>query len=342
MRDPENLAETLLELHLQHELDALTGKPLMKNLRAEIRSAFTFMKRMTLREAVTPEAIMATIRRNVIDLEIPPGIPDLAGHMARRIYASPEHQNTTLSDLISEQQVEEFIDEIMGLREQRERLVNHMLDHPLYAELASNILYHGIVNYIYEENLLSRSVPGVAPMMKFGKRMFNRAIPGLDETLERSLKAYISRNLHSIVRQSQSFLTHAMTDAQVRDSAREIWAQLADRSLAGLQEGMSEVELSEFVLLGYEFWLDFRKTPYFEHCCQLVVDQLFERYGETSLAELAKEFGLTPDRIIREAQNYLPPLMRQLREKGYLEAMLRRRLEPFYRSSALIEALARQ
>ena len=333
------LAEQLLEQHIQFELKALSGQRLKKDLKAEVGLWFAAADELTLGELVSVETIMGVIQRNVIDMELEGGIPDIAGEMARQVFDSPRHRDTHLSEILTSQQFSEFIEELLLLREQRERLLTHLMDHPLYGELVSNLVYHGIVSYLYEDNLLSRKVPGVGSMMKFSKRMFSKTLPGLDSALEKRLKQFISNNLQFLVRLSDDFLQSALTDEQLHESAMDLWRLVEDKPLGELQSGMNDWELSEFIVLGYEFWLRFRKTPYFEHCCLTVVNHLLALYGDWPVGELLADLGVTQEMALTEAQTWIPPLLATLRKKGYLEALLRRRLAPFYASAAARKVL---
>lgn len=337
---PAALADALLERHVQYELSRLSGKRFLNDARKEVDDLYARLPDVTLNDVVSADSIMGVIQRKVIDLDIEGGIPELAGELARQLYGSENHRGATLQAVINDQQVDAFIDEILLLRAHRERVVNGVLSHPVYAELVSNILYNGIVNYIYEGNLISKNVPGVSPMMKFGARMFSKAAPGLDSAVEKNLKAYIARNTQFIVKQSEAFLNHSLTDEQLRESANDLWDKVRDRTLGDLQDGMDDIELSEFIVLGYEFWLAFRKTPYFTGACRTVIDAFFERYGDRPLAELVGDVGVNAEMVMAEIEAFAPAIIKQMKRSGHLEALLRRRLEPFYRSDAVKRLLA--
>ena len=177
-------------------------------------------------------------------------------------------------------------------------------------------------------------------MMKFGKKMANKAVPGLDETFERRIKAWLSDSLPSLIARSEQFLHKALSDDELRDTVMAAWVSLEDRTIEDLQDGLGDVQLQEFVVLGYDFWLHFRQTPYFEGCVQAVVEGLYARYGNQPVMNLLADIGVTREVIVTELEAVGLPLVDLLRQEGYLEALLRRRLEPFYRSAATKKLLA--
>jgi hypothetical protein len=201
-------------------------------------------------------------------------------------------------------------------------------------------VYQGVVNYLYEDNVLTKSVPGVGSMMKFGKRMANRAVPGLDESFERRFKSWLSDSLPGLISRSEQFLNKSLTDDELRDSVMAVWVALEDHTIEELHEGLGDIQLQEFVVLGYEFWLQFRKTPYFEGCVDAVVTHLFELYGDRPLLDLLKELGVDRELVTAEIDGFVLPVIDVLREDGYLEALVRRRLAPFYASAAAKKILS--
>ena len=333
------LADQLLDLHVRHELARLTPEQALTDITHEVETLFTTLGPTPLKELVSLDTVLGIIQRNVIELEIPGAIPDLAGELARTLYDSPEHLNARLCDLIERRHVEAFVDEAVSLREHRNKMITHVLDHPIYAELVSNILYHGITNYIYEDNLISKKVPGVASMLKVGTKMLNKAVSGLDTAVEKNLKGYIARNIEFIVRTSQQFLTEHLTDEQLHESVMDVWAAVEREPLSRLQEGLGVLELSEFIVLGYEFWLSFRKTPYFADAVRTVVSGFYARYGDNPVIDLLNELEITPAQVMVEIGACLPDALAALHACGYLEDVLRRRLAPFYASDAVTALL---
>jgi hypothetical protein len=335
-----DLADALLEQHVKHELSSLKGAKLRRFLSQEVDELFDYASHITLGRITSAEQVMGLIDRVVMNMELDPGIPELAGDMATEVLNAPVQTTTKLSEIITREQATGFLEEALELKQQRERVISEIMAHPVYQELVSNLVYQGVVNYLYEDNLLTKSVPGVGSMMKFGKRMANRAVPGLDESFERRLKTWLSDSLPGLIARSEQFLHKSLTDDELRDSVMAVWVSLEDRTVAELQEGLGDIQLQEFVVLGYEFWLQFRKTAYFEGCVEAVVTHLFELYGDRPLTDLLKDVGVNRELVMAEIDGYALPVIDVLREEGYLEALIRRRLTPFYTSAAAKKLLS--
>ena len=335
-----DLADALLEQHVKHELSSLKGAKLRRFLAQEVDELLGYASQVTLGRLTSAEQVMGLIRRVVINMELDPGIPELAGEMAAEVLNAPIQKATKLSQIITREQATGLLEQTLELRRQREQVISEIMAHPVYQEMVSNLVYQGVVNYLYEDNALTKSVPGVGSIMKFGKRMANRAVPGLDESFERRFKTWLSDSLPGHTSRSEQFLNKSLTDDELRDSVMAVWVSLEDRTIEELREGLGDIQLQEFVVLGYEFWLQFRKTPYFEGCAEAVVTHLFELYGDRPVLDLLKDMGVSRDLVMVEIDGYAMPVIDVLREEGYLEALIRRRLTPFYSSAAARKLLS--
>lgn len=335
-----SLVDTLFEAHVKHEVAALKGAKLKKFLEQEVDELLGYAEKVPLGRLISPEQVMGVIKRIAVNMELDAGIPELAAEMAAEVLKAPVQADTTLGEILSREQASGFIEEALELRQQRERIISEIMAHPVYQELVSNVVYHGLVNYLYEDNLITRSVPGVGSVMKFGKKMANKAVPGLDETFERRIKAWLAESLPGLIVRSEQFLHRALTDDELRDSVMAAWVSLENQTIAELQDGLGEVELQEFVVLGYDFWLNFRKTAYFEGCARAVVEHLFAKYGDRPVMDLLNDIGVTREVIVTEIAELGLPIIDVVHKEGYVEALVRRRLGSFYKSAAAKKLLA--
>ncbi|MFD2231086.1 hypothetical protein [Alkalimarinus sediminis] len=338
---PEDIASHLLELHVQHEMAALNDTTFIKWLEEESETIFTWLKTVKLNQLVTQQSINETIHANVVEREIPGSIAEVAGEAATKLFTSDQHKNTLLNEIMTTQEVEEFVDKALELQEQRREGLNRIIDLPIYTDLISGVLYQAIVRYIYDNNVLSKKVPGVASMLKFGSSVISKTVPKLEGAVEDNVKSYISNNLGLIITESKSFLENNMTDEELKTSAMDLWDFVESKSLGELQTGIDSMDLSEFVVLGYEFWLRFRKSEYFKQSYELIVAYFYEKYGNAKLSVLFDDFLVTPERVKEEAERFAPKILAKLKKSGQLEGLIRRRLESFYNSDTALKYLAK-
>ena len=162
--------------------------------------------------------------------------------------------------------------------------------------------------------------------------MVNKAVPHLGEAVEDNVRSFIESNLGLIEQESKSFLIQTLDEEDLKTSIMDFWDAIEGTTMAEFQEGMDGVDLSDLVVLGYEFWLKFRKTEYFRRSYEGIVDYWFDKYGENELSILFEDLDLNLDILLREVERFAPKCLDQLKESGQLESLIRRRLEGFYQS----------
>jgi len=333
-KNGHKLAHQLLELHLQHELAAFSPDKLIEWARNESSALFEWLQTTQLTQFVTAEQIKTVIKTNVVEDDVPGAIAEIAGEAATRLFTSAQHKKAALKDIISRAEYEGFVDKLIELEEQRKQGLDKIIDLPLYGDLISGVVYQAITRYIYESNILSKKVPGVSSMLKMSKSVLNKAAPKLGSGIEDSVKSYITDSLEFILDESKSFLNESVTDEQLKASALDLWDVLEDKTLGEFQQGMDSLDLSEFVVLGYEFWRHFRKSDYFKHAYETIVDYIFEKYGTIEFGVLLEDFMITPERAMKEVELFAPLVLNTLIDSGQLEGLIRRRLSDFYDSEA--------
>lgn len=337
--EQERMLARLLESHIQYEMAQFDAPAFTLWARQTLDHVWPWLGTVSLGELVTAAQIKDDIRRNVVELDIPGAIAEIAGEASSALFTSPTHADTPLRDIMNADQFEEFVDKGLELKETRQRLIEHLVNLPVYTDLISGVLYQAIVRYIYDTNLISRSVPGVSSMLKMGRKVVSKTVPKLEGVVEDNVRAFIANNLQFLLLESQRFLDRELSDEQLKISAMDVWDSLENRTLGDLQAGINPIDLSEFVVLGYEFWQEFRKSAYFQQSYELIVDYLFDKYGEEPLSVLLDDMTLNPDRIMIEVEHFAPRILSALRQSGQLEAIVRRRLAGFYQSTEALDSL---
>jgi len=339
-RSPEDIANKLLELHVQHEMASFDEATFMTWVREESETLLNWVRTINISQLVSAQKIKDVIRANVVERDIPGAVAEIAGEAATHLFTSEQHLNTHLSEIISNSQYEEFVDKLLELHEQRKEGLNRVIDLPIYRDLISGVLYQAITRYIYESNIITKKVPGVSSMLKMGSKMVNKAAPKLGGAVEDNVKSYISTNLSFLLKESKSFLENNLSDEELKVSAMDFLDMLENKTLGEFQKGMDSIDLTEFVALGYDFWLRFRKSEYFKNSYELMVDYFFEKYSEGDLGVLLDDLAITEDEIMNEAERFAPQVVNTLKESGQLEGLIKRRLERFYSSDVALACLS--
>lgn len=328
-----NVAAELLTLHVQYELNNFNADALMRWLAEDVEQVLGWLKTQKLEEFVSADQVKATIHDLVVMHKIPGAVAEIAGETALKHFNSAWHLNTPLKKIISSRQFEGFLSKVLELEKQRHDFIDHLIELPVYQELISGILYGAITRYICDSNLISKNVPGVSSMLKISRNMVNKALPKLGSAVEDNVRSFIEGNLGLIQEESKTFLIESLSEEDLRASMMDFWDAIENDKMSKFQEGMNAEDLADLVVLGYEFWLVFRKTAYFKHAYESIVDYWFEKYGQQELAELFEDLDISSDIILREAERYAPRFIEIFKASGQLEKWIRSRLEGFYHSN---------
>tara|TARA_R110000850_G_scaffold270954_2_gene404478 strand:+ start:87 stop:1139 length:1053 start_codon:yes stop_codon:yes gene_type:complete len=334
INEPELHLNALFEAHVKYELNQFKDANLQKLIQSELSFLLESTSKMNLSTWVPAQTIKDVIKDHVVENSIPGSIADIAGKMSSSIFNSDFHKKTKLKAIISRQQFEEIVDKTIELKEQRNNGLDKLIDLPIYTDLISGILFQAITHYIYDNNLFSKNIPGMSSLLKVGKSFMDKTAPKLGSGIEDSVRTYIANSLELIITESKAFLANSVTDEQLKDSAITLWENIENKSFSDFQKGMDSLDLSEFITLGYDFWLSFRKSAYFKWCYETTVDTFYSEYGDSSIDELMEEFQITTEKISKESHRFAPLLVKGLKKSGYLEAAIRRHLEGFYSSKA--------
>lgn len=333
-------AQRLLDAHVAYIMERLQGDHLAALLESEIDLLFAQARKVTLDEAVTRDMIKTTVRVYAVELELSGAIPELVGDIARTLHAHPIHAQTTLNDLLPDHLFTEFLDKFLDMRELHEWVVHEAVANPVYAALATELLMEGIRAYLPYGGNEPRRLPGLGRAGKLANSAMLRSfLPMLEETLEESLRGYIQKSLHGLLAHSENFLMELLEDERLRYLAMEAWDAVKDRTVGEFKEGVSDLDVEEIFVIGYETWRHLRTTDFYGALIDSGIDAFFDKYGDNTLHEILDEMGITTEIALRDANRFAPPVLAMLKEKGLLEPAVRQHLIGFYQSSAVAAIL---
>lgn len=322
-------AQALLDAHVNFTLEQLSGKQLQQQVELLIDNMLEDSNKLKLADVVTPTMIKQTAHRYAIHHEISPAIPELIGDIAREVYQLKSHDENQLLDLLTDEQFRELMKKVVEMKSLRQRVIHETVSNPIYGEMISDVLYHGISDYI-TKNPLTKKIPGAQSMMKLGKSVMDIASPNA----EQSVKKYIAQNINASMKQSEKFLERNLTDEKITQVATDTWNEIKQNKVSIFRSYVSEEDVEDFFIIGFEYWLGLRKTDYYLDMINAGVDFFFKKYGKSTLNELLDEMGVDREIMVAEAMHYAPHVLKVLNKKGILEQLIRRQLEPFYSSAA--------
>lgn len=327
-------ADLLLDAHVAFVLDQLVGEGFEALIDQLLDLALAEADVAKLDQMVTRDVIKATARTYAIELDLQGGIPELVGDVARALHAHPIHETTRLGDLLSQRRVEDLLDHVLALKALRRRLIEEIIESPLYEDIASDLLYNGIRDYLARSGE-GVKIPGAASAFKLGRAVVKRATAGFEDALEDGIKRHIGRSVGSVSQKTAGALMDGTHDASLRSAALASWQRIRKLRIGELREDVTALDIEELFVTLYECWKELRGTRFLGAMIDAGVDAFFDKYGEQTLSDLLADLGI--DRVLmrHEALRFAPRVLEKLNSAGRLEPLVRELLAPFYRSGAV-------
>jgi hypothetical protein len=318
------LADALLEAHVQHVLAQWRSDSASRLIARRASVLFRWLGEVNLDQVATRAQIMELIQRHVIELRLPGGVTELAGELSQLVFTSRRSATTRLDQVLVDTEYEDFADKVIALEGVRRGLIALIARSEAFALFRTRVIAHTLSALVFRRRK---------------QRGGGELLPALEQRVTRALTRYFERR-SSAPSDSERELLALVDPEWLRSLIDEIWATVGRLPLAEAFAFIGAQDLEDFVVLGYEFWLRYRKSDYFRQIMEEMVDYFFEKYGRLSLREVLEDMGVSESMVAPELGTLLVPLLDQAARTGLLEQEVRANLGAFYHSAAA-EAILR-
>lgn len=332
--DAKDVADQLLDAHVEFVLRELTGKRLAQVIARDVDDLLAVAEALTISDVLDPAAVKTVLRRAADQVGGSELAADFVLELCEAIYELSVSENYNLGDVVDREPVEALVVKVLSMKTLHERALLRMNESPLVARVAQRFVATIVSDFVAQNRQLAERLPG-------GKSLFS-----LGTSAARSVGrvgfvgAAADKGTQLAIRQTTGALRDMIKDAPLRGAAMEIWDLHADEPISDLREYLSKQDLRELAMLVHELVRRARGSEFVGEAIDECVDVLFERYGSRDLASLLPELGLSRDDVVADLRALLPPLIEAAKADGRLEALVRARLEPFYTSKKVQTILA--
>ena len=321
---------SMLDAHVQFEVQRYAPENLERTVREEVLALLEWLEDVNLNAVLSPAQVLAGIRRTVIEGPVTDELVAAVKQSVLTAYAYLEEDETQVDEILPRELFDQGVDLLIEMEDLRRHITHQLVTSSVYSMLISNVLYHGIKDFLLTENVLARKIPGASSLIKLGQKSLNSAAPQLEGNIDKQLIKFINGNLQTTIADSEKFLDQALDAKTMTKLGGEIWDANSEEEMAELTNYVDGDDLETIVHIGHAFWLHYRQTEFFYALVEAVVNDLFERYGERSIPSLLDEVGITEAMIVREVHAWAGPGIETARATGYLAARIRAHLSAFY------------
>lgn len=332
--DAKDAAEKLLDAQVEFVLHELSGKRLAQVIARDVDDLLELAATLTVADVLDPDAVKTVVRRVADQVGGSELASDFVLALAEAIYDLSASENYNLGDVADRDTVEALIVKVLSMQKLHERALSRMNESPLVAKVAQRFVGTIVNDFVAQNRQLAERLPG-------GKSLFS-----LGTSAARTVGkvgfvgAAAEKGTQLAIKQTTGAMRDMLKDAPLHGAAMELWDLHADEPISDLREYLSKQDLREIVVLVHEIVRRARGSEFVGEAIDECVDVLLERYGARDLASLLPDLGLSRDDLVEDLRASLPPLIEAAKADGRLEALVRARLEPFFKSKKVQTILA--
>ncbi|HAG92899.1 MAG: hypothetical protein CMK83_25340 [Pseudomonadales bacterium] len=334
----QQLAQSLLDAQVQFWLQELTTDKLQSLLEQELPYLYEKIGALTLREAISEDKVKATARRYAVEMEIEGGIPELFGEIANIIYEHPNNELTSVQEVLPDDIVNDFLEKIFERGSLLDEAVNNIRGSAPFREFLADVVFTVAKGYALEQNQLVKLAPVASGVQRL-RAWLNDQAPGLAENMHSMGKQLSRASVDQSIRLVDDILDNDLYRDTALNSVLDLWDDIKTWKVSGFQRYFTEMDLQELMVLGYEFWLQFRHTDYLKSCIDAGVKFVFTKYGDETVDYMLQDLGVTQDMVVSEILNYAPDLAQLLLQHDIAEPLIRRHLQRFYFADTTLQLL---
>lgn len=339
MTDPTELAERLLDAQVAFVLAELSGPSAAELVATEVGDLVDAVEDVPVTELIEPAAARATAHALLDAAGESPAVAAMVTTLVPLLRDLPASDDHRLGDVVDRTAVEDFVDVLVGSQTLREEVLRRLGQSPAVSDLALRFVSALVGDAVQQNRQRVERVPGAKSLLGMGDFAARQARGMAPKQLERMVGGAADKGAQAAMERVSRALVDTFDEEAVRAAAMEVWDLHADDTVAELRAYLTDGEVEELTASGHEVWLDLHGTPWFRRVVDTAIDAFFARYGERTVGEALTELGLDRERLTTEVERHAPRILEALHRDGRLEALVRRRIEPFFRSQAARDIL---
>jgi hypothetical protein len=160
-----------------------------------------------------------------------------------------------------------------------------------------------------------------------------------DKQFEALLGDTAGKSATFAVRRLNKIVLETLQDPTTRAAVLQVWDLYSDVPLGSMSEYAEEDDVHRFVSVIQQIVATSAMSEQAAGLADALVDTFFGVYGEYPITTLLEELEVSRDDLVADAQSFATTALAAAHESGQLEALVRSRLEPFFRSPAVAQIL---
>lgn len=337
--DADAVSEKLLDAAVAYIVDQVTGERLVEHSDAILRDAFQVAESMKVADVLDRDAVQQTTLSIIELLNSSALNRNLFDALADAIYELAANDKFRLGDVVDRDGVVRLVSTVLGMHTMFERGLDRFAQSPMVGAVAATFVNRIVSGAADAARTRAEKIPVVRSALSLGDRTVGRVLNAGDKAFgERLGEAGAAAAQYAVKRTNHAILT-VIKETPLTDAAMEVYDLFANEPVSDLREFIELEELRTLIGTIFDLVTTVKNHDYLAELIGDATDILLTHYGDYTVAGLWKEVGLTPELLRDEFVRYAPPIIEIAKQDGVLAALVRRRVEPFFRSEVVREIL---
>lgn len=334
------LAERLLEAQVQYVVAELSGPQAAELVALEVRGVLDALADVRIGKLAEPAGVQATANEILDRVGSSSALAAMVTTLVPALYQLPAHEEHRLGDVVMWGGVEAIADVLTRSKQLREELMERLSRSPAVSTLAMRFVAALVDDAVQQNRERAQRVPGMKSMLDLGDFAARQARDMAPTQLEKMVGGAADKGTQAALDRVRRALVDAFDEDVVREAVMQVWDLHAEDDVAGLRAYLPEDDVEHVAASAHALWLDAHPTPWFRAVIGTAIDAFFGHYGEQTVGEVLEDLDLDRDAITVAVERHAPRILDVLHRDGHLEALVRRRLAPFYESDVALALLA--
>lgn len=334
-------AQQLLDAHVAFFMSHLSGDAIATTVSTESALVYKWVAQEKLSDIAPKEKVTAILERFLEEAAISEATKAYAEQLSNAVLDYIAAEDIEIDDLISEETWNRIVERVIEQKELRNEIIHRIVSNKFYGEMLSEILYNSIKSFMQQSG--PSSDRGVGGLFNVGKGLLGAALSGMEDTIDRNVKKFLSENINKTIRDSEKIIQSRLTDANIRKGAKKLWDVLDDLNFKEIADKIKKYSAQGNEKIGdlaAAVAHDVRDSKAIRQIGTVVLDHFYDTYGQQPMKVLMDNLYISEEKVVREVSSAAITIVGRMNETGFLEARVREHLAKFYATDEVNKILS--
>lgn len=337
---PSATADRLLDAQVAWVMGELTGDRLLEVIERDVDELLARSEEVRLADVTSADAVVTVVDRLLATVPTSDVGATMAQATADQVHDGPSAP-VAPAQLVDRDQVAELVDAALGLRPLLAQALDRLTASPRVGTLASRFITRLVVDVLEANRSMAKRIPGVGSIVSMGTNAATRMVGVADKQVQALLGGEAgSKGTAMAVRRLNSVVLATLEDPSLRDAVLEVWDTHAAEPFDGIGDVVERDDVRRLAAALHDILGTAAPSEPVRAFLATWLRTFVDLHGDTSVATLVADLGLTREDVLTIAHTLVPPLVSAAIADGRLEQVVRARLAPFYRSPEVEAILA--